>query len=331
MVTAGGNAARSSELRAQARAIAQRTNDVRVQALVDTATGYANLVLGRFADSRTYNDRGARTLRDNSPGAFWDIRTAELGAIWPVGWMGDLNDLAKRVEHVGGEAERRGDIYALATVRTGVPNLTWLRTGDARTARANALEATRQWTQREYQNQHYWSFLALARIELYEGDARAAHARVAGEWSLIARALILQVRLIACEALHLRASAALSVARDATGSRREEMIRAAERDARRLARMKWTVSTPFDQVIRAGALFLRGDADHASVMLDAASRGFEELAMSLHAASANWQLGTIRGGAEGGALVASAETWMAAQGIASPPLMSEMIAPGFRR
>jgi hypothetical protein len=53
--------------------------------------------------------------------------------------------------------------------------------------------------------------------------------------------------------------------------------------------------------------------------------------MSLHAASANWQLGTIRGGAEGGALVASAETWMAAQGIASPPLMSEMIAPGFRR
>jgi tRNA A-37 threonylcarbamoyl transferase component Bud32 len=333
IATPGGarRAARSAELRAQARAIAQRTDDVRVQALVETATGYANFVLGRFADALTHNDRGAQMLQESCPGAFWDIRTAQLGAIWPVGWMGNLNELARRTEQISREAEQRGDIYALATVRTGVPNLTWLRKGDVATARANVLDATKQWTQRGYQNQHYWSFLALTRIELYEGDARAAHARVWREWSRITRALIHEVRVMHVESLHLRGSAALSVARDASGSERSRMILAAERDARKLAGMRWTVSTPFAQVIRAGALALRGDADRASVMLDAASRGFDELGMSLHAASAKWHFGKMRGGTEGRALVASAESWMASQAIVSPAQMAAMIAPGFGR
>jgi len=334
IVTSGSDAhrtARSSVLRAQARAIAQRTDDVRVQALVETATGYTNLVLGRFADSRTYNDLGARTLRDHSPGAFWDIRTAELGAIWPVGWMGDLNDLAKRVEQIAREAERRGDIYALATVRTGVSNLVWLRHGDVQTARRNALEASKRWTQRDYQNQHYWAFLALTRIELYEGDPRAATDRVAREWPRIARALILEVRLIKVEAIHLRASTALSVARDARGGERTQAIRAAERDARTLARMNWTVATPFAQSVRAGALALRGNEERACVLLDAASRGFDELGMALHAACNKWQHGTLNGGDLGRHGVATAETWMAEQAIAEPARMAEMIAPGFRR
>ena len=333
IATPGGarRAARSAELRAQARAIAQRTDDIRVQALVETATGYANFVLGRFADALAHNDRGARMLQENSPGAFWDIRTAQLGAIWPVGWMGDLNELARRTEQIGRDAEQRGDIYALATVRTGVPNLTWLRKGDVRTARANVLDATKQWTQRGYQNQHYWSFLALARIELYEGDARAAHARVQREWSRITRALIFEVRVMHVESLHLRGSAALSVARDSSGSEREDMIRAAERDARKLTRMRWPVSTPFAQALRAGSLALRGDAERASVMLDASSRGFEELGMALHAASTKWHLGKVRGGTDGRALVASAESWMTSQAVASPAQMAEMIAPGFVR
>jgi len=333
IATPGGarNAARSAELRAQARAIAQRTDDVRVQALVETATGYANFLLGRFADALVHNDRGAQMLQENCPGAFWDIRTAQLGAIWPVGWLGDLNELARRTEQIGREAEQRGDIYALATVRTGVPNLTWLRKGDVRTARANVLDATRQWTQRSYQNQHYWSFLALTRIELYEGDARAAHARVQREWSRIARALILEVRVMHVESLHLRGSTALSVARDTTGSERESMIRAAERDATKLMRMRWPVSTPFAQVLRAGGLALRGDAERAAVLLDAASRGFEELGMALHVASTKWHLGKIRAGAEGRALVASAESWMTSQAVASPQQIAAMIAPGFGR
>ena len=82
-----------------------------------------------------------------------------------------------------------------------------------------------------------------------------------------------------------------------------------------------------------GTWHLRPREDRAlrGGLLDAASQGFDEVDMALHAACARWHQGTLRGGDEGGALVASAESWMTAQGIASPSQMSEMMAPGFRR
>jgi ATP/maltotriose-dependent transcriptional regulator MalT len=245
--------------------------------------------------------------------------------------MGDLNDLARRVEQIAREAERRGDIYALATVRTGVSNLVWLRRGDVQTARKNALDASKQWTQRDYQNQHYWAFLALTRIEMYEDDPRAARARVTREWSRIARALILEVRLIRVEAIHLRASTALAVARDSRGGERSEAIRAAERDARRLERMNWTLATPFAQSIRAGVLALQGTEERACILLDSASRGFDELGMALHAACNKWQHATLSGGDLGRQGIVTAEAWMAEQEIDEPARMAELIAPGFRR
>ena len=331
-MTSGSDAhrtARSALLRAQARAIAARTDDVRSQALVETATGYTNLVLGRFADSRTYNDLGARILRDHSPARSGTSAPRSWEPSGPWGGSGDLNDLAKRVEQIAREAERRGDIYALATVRTGVSNLVWLRHGDVQTARKNALEASKQWTQRDYQNQRDGALRARP-IEC-AGDPHAARARVAREWSRIARALILEVRLIKVEAIHLRASTALAVARDARGGERTEAIRAAERDARTLARMNWTLATPFAQSVRAGVLALRDREDRACVLLDAASRGFDGLGMALHAACNKWQHGTVSGGDLGRQGVVTAEAWMAEQGIDEPARMAEMIAPGFRR
>jgi hypothetical protein len=223
------------------------------------------------------------------------------------------------VEQIAREAERRGDIYALATVRTGVSNLVWLRRGDVQTARKNALDASKQWTQRDYQNQHYWAFLALTRIEMYEDDPRAARARVTREWSRIARALILEVRLIRVEAIHLRASTALAVARDSRGGERSEAIRAAERDARRL------------ESIRAGVLALQGTEERACILLDSASRGFDELGMALHAACNKWQHATLSGGDLGRQGIVTAEAWMAEQEIDEPARMAELIAPGFRR
>ncbi len=272
-------------------------------------------------------------LRQNCPGAFWERRTAQLASIWAVGWMGNLNALAERVEQGLREAEQRGDIYSRTTLRSGVPNLTWLRRGDPSAARALVLDAIRQWTQRGYHSQHYWSLLALTRIELYEGDARAAYARVEREWSRLTRALILQVRLIKVEALHLHASAALAVAADEGEgtSQRRRMVAIAERHARAIGAMGWELSAPHAQIIRAAVANLRGDDGRAVTELEAAARGFDRVAMGLHAASARWHEGQIRGGSEGRALVAGAESWMKEQGVASVSQLASTIAPGLRR
>jgi hypothetical protein len=254
-----------------------------------------------------------------------------MAAIWTVGWMGELNELASRVEQGVREADRRGDLYVGTCLRTGVPSLTWLRGGDPSAARVIVRDATRQWTQRGYHSQHYWSLLALARIDLYEGEGRAALARIEREWSRIARALMLQVRLMAVEARHLRASAAIAAAMENDGSDRGALLRAAERDAARIESMRWRVAPPLAAAIRAGASMARGDAKTADSELAVAVRAFDDVAMQLHAAAARWQLGKLRGGDEGKALVEAAETWMASQGVAAPAPMSAMLVPGFRR
>ncbi|HEY2514792.1 MAG TPA: AAA family ATPase, partial [Polyangiaceae bacterium] len=261
---AGGNSARSKELSEKAAAIAARLGRVQQQALVETVKGFSQFMLGEFDQALADIDHGAAVLREQCPGAFWDRRTALLAGVWTVGWMGHLNALAERVEQGVREAEHRGDIYTGTSLRTGVPNLVWLRKGDPAAARAVALEAMRQWTQRGYHAQHYWSMLALARIELYEGDAGAAYARVSREWSRVARALILQVRVMGVEALHLRGSAALAAAASAGPRERAPMLAVAERSARRIAGMRWELGKPLAQVLRAGVAAVRGDEARAA-------------------------------------------------------------------
>ncbi len=278
-----GRSARSEKLLALAGPTAQRVGAVREEALVETSKGFAQFVLGRFKEGLEHSDRGAAMLRENSPGAFWEHRTALLAAIWAVGWMGDLNGLAERVELGLRESEHRGDLYSRATLRTGVPNLVWLRKGDPSAARAIVLDAMRQWSQRGYHSQHYWSLLALARIELYEGDARAAYARVEREWSRLSRALILQVRLMKIEALHLHGSAALGAAGEepAESSTRRRLLRVAEHDAAKISAVGWPLALPHAHLLRAGAASLRKDDARAVSELEGAARGFDDVAMAI--------------------------------------------------
>jgi hypothetical protein len=292
--------------------------------------GYAHFLHGRFADARESLDRAATALRELPGVGFWYIRSAEFGAIWAVAWMGDLANLAERVERGLRAAELRGDLYARTTLCTGLPNLAILRSGDAHEARTIALDATRRWTQRGYHNQHYWSLLALTNVDLYEGDGRAAYARVYREWGRLSRALVLHVQVIAIEAIDLRARAALAAALDERGSIRARLLREATRCARRLERLDAPLAQPFAQKVHGGVAAIRGDRDAAMLHLDGCVAGFDAAGMALHANAARLPLAALRGGDEGRRLALEAEGWMRAQGLKDPASMAATIAPGFR-
>jgi hypothetical protein len=323
-------AAETARLVAQAKAMAQRSGDLESIAVTEMGQGYVHFVQGHFRDARDTLDRAAATFAERHVGAVWYLRSAEFGAIWSLAWMGELEELARRVDRGLREAEHRGDLYARTTLRTGMPSLVFLRRGETREARAIALEATRRWTQRGYHNQHYWSLLALANIDLYEGDGRAAHARVSREWGRLSRALILKVQIIRIEALHLRARAALAAALDERGSLRAEALSLAQTCARRLARIDSPIAQPFAQLVLAGVAGVRGEADEAVLRLDAAISGYEAAGMALHANAARWHVAKVRGGEEGKAARARAEEWMTKQGVADARAMARMMGPGFR-
>jgi tetratricopeptide (TPR) repeat protein len=330
-LAAQGSSARATRLLVQARALAGRKGDLQLQAFVETTTGFTHFVVGEFDAGLPYCDRSADVLRENCPGAWWELRTAQMAAMWIIAWKGDLNELSARVEKGTREARSRGDIYAGTSLRTGVLNLAWLRGGDASEARKVVRDAMGQWTQSGYHSQHFWALIALARIDLYEGSGRDAHDRIGREWLKIARAMILRMRIMGAEVRHLRACAALATAAPLAGTERLRLIRAAEGDARILAGMRWKVSTAFAASIRGGAAALRGKHDVAAAELRAAAKEYGERSMELHAASARWQLGRLLGGDEGEALAHGSEAWMTGQGVVDCAAMAGMLTPGIGR
>ena len=319
--------ARSARLTAEAESIARRSGQAHAIAMTQVTRGYALFCQGRFDEALGECDEGAALLREKCPGAFWDLRTAMMGSIWSLCWKGELGELATRAERGIRVAEQRGDLFAATTLRTGLPNLASLRLGDAAASRALAADAAKQWSQRGYHNQHYWTMLALAQADLYEDDGRSAYARVTRDWPRITRALLREVQLMGLEAVHLRARAALAAAAKESGSARASLLRAAARDRLALARTGTVIGHALADSICAGLASVRGDVDLALPALDRAERGFEAVGMGLHAAAARWQGGTMRGGDEGTARARDAEEWMRARGVVDPARMAGLVVP----
>ena len=185
-----------------------------------------------------------------------------------------------------------------------------------------------RWSQKTYHVEHWWALIGERQIDLYRGDAAAAHAGVHAQWGALRGSLLLLVQLTRLEATHLRARAALALARASRGQRRAR-CREVEADARRIlsARMPW--SSPLVALLRAGVAATQGDASLADAHLDEAARGLDAADMALYAAAARWQRGRLLGGDAGRAIVTAAEAWMGHQGIVNLPRMAAMLAPGF--
>jgi hypothetical protein len=106
------------------------------------------------------------------------------------------------------------------------------------------------------------------------------------------------------------------------------LLRAAERDARALERERLPWADALARLVRAGVARQRGGKDAAALLRDGAQR-CEATAMRLYAAAARRYLGHELGGAEGQALAADAEAWMAGQQVRNPGRMAALLVPGF--
>jgi hypothetical protein len=84
----------------------------------------------------------------------------------------------------------------------------------------------------------------------------------------------------------------------------------------------------FASCLRAGAAASRGRSEQALTLLAEAEAGLTGLDMALHAAAVRRRRGGVIGGAEGRALIASADAAMRAQEIRNPARLTAMFLPG---
>jgi hypothetical protein len=312
---------------AQTRQVVERVSTPEARAWLRTGEGSAALLSGRWQEALAACQEAERVFSQECVGASWEVTSARWFRLWARGYLGQLRVLSQEVAAWLHDGEARGDLRALVGNCTGLAGLVWLAEDRPHEARRLASEAMERWSHAAFHVQHWWDLLGQTQIDLYLGDAERALERVGGAWPALEGSMLLMVQLTRIEARHLRARASLAVA-DATS--RDDLVDAAERDARAIAKERMEWSAPIAKLILA-AVAAQRRSDAAIACLKDAVAGFDAAEMSLYAAAARMRLGALVGGDEGRAHLDAARATFEEQRVTNVERMVRMLAPGFAR
>jgi hypothetical protein len=240
-------------------------------------------------------------------------------------YLGEVAAMTRRLPVLLKEAQERDDLYAVMNLALVVGTFVRLAADEPDAAREDIERVMALWSREGFHVQHMNRLHDEVQIDLYKGNAQAAWDRLAAAWPRLASSHFMRVQQVRIFMWHLRARAALAAA--GGGAAKDPLLKAAERDARSLAKEGIRWADELARLVRAGIAMARRDAQ-ATALLREAAAGLDAVSMPLHAAAARRALGLMQGGPEGEKLVADAEAWMRQQAIANPARLSNLLVPG---
>jgi serine/threonine protein kinase len=326
--TAGPSAQRrTTQLLAAAEGAARQAGDPYGLASVTLARGLAASLAGEWRNAVNFCDEAEGSFRDYCTGVMWELSTAHRFTLWPLMFMGEVAEMARRLPVLLKEAQERDDLYAVTNLSLVVQSFVRLAADEPDRARRELGEVMAKWSQQGFHVQHMNRVYDESQIDLYEGRARPAWDRLTQNWPALVRSHLLHVQQVRIMMLHLRARSALA----ATGGdpNQDRLTLAAEGDSRALERERVAWALALAGLVRAGLARVRGDTKEASRLLREAAGRCDAVDMGICAQAARRFLGKLLGGDEGKRLVAEADAWMANQKIRRPDRMAALLVPGF--
>ncbi len=318
---------RVETLLARASRIADDIEDPYSTAFMHLVRGVCAYLWGDWRGAWDHSMRAETMFRDRCAGVAWELTNASVYALSALPYLGELDRLADMMPQRMIEAEEHGNLYMMNWLRSGAANMLWLAADDPAQAEAQAMLAGDVWTDQGFHVQHYFILWARCQAALYEGDGARAWSLLSDAWPALRRSLLLQVRYVELQALHLRARCAIASAA-ATPADRPARLRRAKKDARAIRRegMPWTSATA--DTLDAGIAAVVGDLDAARARLDTAQTGFQEAEMSLYAASCRFLRAAL--GGEHAEPIDPARAGLSTMTVACPERMTCTLVPGFR-
>jgi serine/threonine protein kinase len=314
-------------LRERALELGRKTTDPNLLPIAMASSGLASFLCGQWREAWDRLRDAERRMRDECTRVRWELDLTEFfltGAGW---YLGETRELARLVPAYLREADERGDVYAKRGLRGWRSNAIWMALGRPDEARAHVEAIAQPRDGHSTQLTHYYELLAHTQIDLYEGHADIAHARVEALWRDLK--MLLRIQSVCIEGWHLRARAALAHAATLPATERKPLLALALKAARRIDAESMPWGAPLADLVRAAVAHLSGDRARAVAGLRAAVVGFTAADMGLYAAVARLRLATLILGDEGRTIQSQADTFFKAQLIADPTSMSRMLAPGF--
>jgi serine/threonine protein kinase len=294
-------------------------------------------LVGRWKETQDAAERADCILREQCTGVAWELTTAQTFSLGALAWQGEWKEHATRLPKLITEAEARGDVYAATTLPLlSYSHVAHLAADDPQTAREQLRRAIRQWSPRGFHLQHYWALYGEIETALYCADGGLAWNLFRDHYPAVRGSYLLRVQPILIFTLYMRArcaiagSSRISIGIPSVAEGEANLLRYAERDARKIERQKMRWADPLAALLRSALAFKRGDASTSVTLLAKAEDGFRSVDMRLFAAAARRRHGQLLEGDCGKVLVDTADAWMADQGIRNPARMASMLAPGLR-
>jgi hypothetical protein len=318
---------RTQGLVAAARRLADRIGHPHALGMASLAAGAAEFLVGQYRAGLAFFNEAETIFRDRCTGVIWELDTTRIFALWSLFSVGRVVELGERCQEIFHEARERGDRYMVATPGPYVGTFVRLCEDDLEGARHFAREALGQWSHQGFHIQHLNYYYGSLYIDLYAGDAVGAWRRITATEPLLEASLLLRIQQVQGDVLQHAGRCAVALA--AVSADKAALLRRAEKSARRLEGHQTAWTGALAHLIKAGAASVRGDTAGAERLLAETIDRFDRAEMELFAAAARRQLGRLRGGDEGRALVEQADAWMRAQSVRNPSRMASCMAPGF--
>lgn len=292
--------------------------------LLATTSGMAALFRGRWEDSVAILEAATRMQPPPGSDTSWISSSRRLCLLFSWIYSGDLATVVARLPGMIADSRGRGDLHAETSMRCRCAYMPLLAADRPDRVPAEVQGAMTRWSQRGYHFQHFWALLSLVDSDVYRGDAESAWTRIETDWAPLRGSMLPRVQLIAIEAWHLRARAALALAASRGGDR--ALLARANADIRRIERERVPWGLAVAQLLRAAATHIEGRPAAASMLQ--AEVALSACGMRLHAAAARRVRGRIEGDEK---LVRESGEFMAAQQIRDPDRMTGVFVPVFRQ
>ncbi|MBS1148516.1 MAG: pknB 32, partial [Myxococcaceae bacterium] len=301
----------------ESQALATRAGDPLLQGLIEFCTGLTQFLLGRWQQAQAHQVEAERLFREAGSAVTWEVATARLIGFWSLFYLGDLDQLSRRLPALLDEARRRGDRYTITSLQSGLASVALLAADQPDRARASVREVLGGWSTESFLFQHYWSLLSEGMIDLYQGDGESCWQRLRRDWPSLQNSMFLRVQNVRVEARFLRARSCLATGR----------LGLALADAERMEGEGVEWARAFSLLIRSAVAAGRQMPERALSLLTRAIALLEAGHMALFAAAARARLGELEGGELGAARIKAGHAWMLAQGVKDPEAMTRMLVP----
>jgi eukaryotic-like serine/threonine-protein kinase len=264
-------------------------------------------------------------------GVNWELATTRSFACFSLRLDGRLRELCDRFDRYTADADRTGDRYLAANLRT-YQSIVWMICDDCARASKDIEGILDAWPSDVYHVQHFFHLYARCEHALYAGQPEVAFAAIAADAAKVRRSALLKIRGIRVEYSWIRGRAAVAMAESLPEDQRRPILRHARACVRFLRKGEHQTGVAMGAAIDAGIRWLTPGTDRAAALaaLDRAVATAEAAGALLLAEAGRRWLGEHTEGRLGQELCARSNGWMAEQGVRNPACLAYLVVPGFR-